>query len=75
MITPCDSHTTKTAWYTVAYLAIATPNTHPPTVDQKPIHPASTCVLEKKRREGYSVFNMQSVTVRTELDREQALSV
>lgn len=85
------SFSIKTPRYTAAYLAIATPNTHPPTVDQKPIQPASTCALEKnrgwwdimgegrsqekKRGEGYSVFNMQSMTMRTELDGEQALSV
>lgn len=30
-------------WGVGAYLAMATPNTQPPTIDQKPIHPASTC--------------------------------
>lgn len=38
----------QTATHSIAYLAIATPNTHPPTVDQKPIQPASTCKVEQR---------------------------
>lgn len=75
----------------VTHLASATPNMQPPTVDQKPIQPAPTCALggnggegekEEKGRteEGREerrllAFKMQSVTVRTESDKEQPLSV
>ena len=46
---PCQIVVTRYSHMIKSYLAIATPKTHPPTVDQKPIHPAST--WEEKRRE------------------------